>query len=241
MDNLPSHDREGVVPAPTYQDLASLIEHTLLSTALSETDVAQGCELARKYQVASVIVRPSDVDLAVRWIAGSSVVLGTIVDWPHGFSSPSVKNFAVRDMLRRGVKEIDTVMNTGKLISRQFQYVEMELLQMVEACHEAGAILKVAIESEYLDDERKILACRICRRAGVDFIAAPALADIPLLKEYGKERFHLKGTGPAASLEEALVWRDTGCTRLQTSSTAAILDAWKARLAAEAQAAAVIS
>lgn len=224
-----------------YEDLASLIEYPLLSTNLSETDVAQGCELARKYQVASVIVRPSDVDLAVRWMAGSGVVLGTIVDWPHGFSSPSVKNFAVRDMLRRGVKEIDTVMNTGKLISRQFQYVEMELLQMVEACHEAGAILKVAIESEYLDDERKILACRICRRAGVDFIATPALPDLPLLKEYAKDRFHLKGAVPAASLEDALLWRDAGCTRLETSHTAAILDAWKARIEAATEAAAVIS
>ena len=223
-------DVQPKIAAPKYEDLASLIEHTLLSTFLSETDVSQGCQIARAYQVASVIVRPSDVDLAVRWMAGSGVVLGTIVDWPHGFSSPSVKNFAVRDMLRRGVKEIDTVMNTGKLISRQFQYVEMELLQMVEACHEAGAILKVAIESEYLDDERKILACRICRRAGVDFIATPAVADLPLLKEYAKDRFHLKGASHAPSLEEALVWRDAGCTRLQTSDTVAILDAWKARI-----------
>ena len=218
--------------APKYEDLANLMEHTLLGTALSETDVAQGCDLARRYQIAAVIVRPSDVDLAVRWMAGSGVVLGTIVDWPHGFSSPSVKNFAARDMLRRGAKEIDTVMNTGKLISRQFQYVEMELLQMAEACHEAGAVLKVAIESEHLDEERKILACRICRRAGVDFIATTAGADLPLLREYAKDRIKLKGE--ATSLEDALAGRDAGCSRLQSRDAAAILEAWKAGLKAPA-------
>ncbi len=216
------------VPAPAYEDLASLMEHVLLRPDLSETDVAQGVELAKRLGVAAVIVRPSDVDLAARWMAGSSVALGTVVDWPYGTETTSVKTYAVRDMLRRGVKEIDTVMNTGKLISRQFQYLEVELVQMADACHQSGAILKVILENQYLVEELKILACRICRRAGVDYIASAAREDMPLLKEYSKKRLKLKAWGGIDSLEQAQEFRGAGCERLQSEHSASILASWRA-------------
>src|SRR5437879_5645159 len=97
-----NHDQTADAVKPTYEHLARRIEHALLNPDLSETEVAEGCELAKRYAIASVIVRPSDLDLAANWMRGSSVVLGTVVDWPFGFSSTSVKTFAVRDMLRRG-------------------------------------------------------------------------------------------------------------------------------------------
>src|SRR5207302_5932451 len=109
------------------------------------------------YDMAAVLVRPCDIDLAVRWVTSSSVTLGTSIDVPYGYSTSSSKVFAVRDALRRGAKEIDTVMNTGKLISRQFQYLETELLQMADACHSAGDILKVVLESEYLNEEMRFV------------------------------------------------------------------------------------
>ncbi|MDQ2945492.1 MAG: deoxyribose-phosphate aldolase, partial [Acidobacteriota bacterium] len=124
------------------QDLSTLMEHTLLAPQLSETDVGTGCELAKQYAIAAVIVRPSDLDLAINWLRGSPVALGTVIDVPNGYSTTAAKLFAARDALRRGAKEIGTVMNTGKLISRQFQYLETELLQMADACHACGAILK---------------------------------------------------------------------------------------------------
>lgn len=223
--------------APKYEDLAELIDLALLRTDLSEAGVAEGCAEAKRLGVASVIVRPCDIDLAVNWLRGSRIVLGTIVDVPHGYSSPSVKNYAARDMLRRGVREIDTVMNTGKLISRQFQYVETELMQMAESCHESGAVLRVGLESEFLDDERKILACRICRRAGVDFLATPNAADLPLLKEYAKDRLKLKLTTAPAAFEEALRLRGAGVARIQSNDPGALLGAWRAHLDALAEAA----
>lgn len=226
-------------PEPTYQDLAGLIEHVLLRPELSETDIAAGVDLAKRYGAAGVVVRPSDVDLAANW-TGSQTVLGTVADWPYGNSSTAVKTFATRDYLRRGAKSIDTVMNTGKLVSRQFQYLEMELVQMTDACHQAGALLSVALETAYLNEELKIVACRICRRAGVDFIASPLIEDLALLKEYSKERLRLKACGGIDTLEQALQFRNAGCERLQTANTAAILDAWKAKLA-ELQQPSVIS
>ncbi len=226
-------------PAPTYEDLARLLEHSLMRPDLTESDVAKGVDLARRYRVASVIVRPSDVDLAANWVKGSGVKLGSVVDWPHGDLTTSVKTYAVRDLLRRGAQEIDCVLNTGKLLSRQFQYLEMELVQMAEACHQAGAILKVTIESQYLNEELRIVACRILRRANADYIATPLAQDLPLLKEYAKERLLLKAF--PGKFEEAQQAREAGCVRLQSDATAAILDAWKAKLAEAAQAAPVIS
>jgi deoxyribose-phosphate aldolase len=225
--------QEAVVP--TYEDLAGLMEHSLLGSGLSESDVAAGCELGKRYGIAAVIVRPSDLDLAARWMGGSKVVLGTVVDWPYGISSTSTKLFAVRDYLRRGAKEIDTVINTGKLVSRQFQYLEVELLQMADTCHQSGAVLKLILEDSFLDEELKMLACRISRRAGVDYIAASTVSAFATLKEHSRDRLRLKAAGAPAELDAALAFRDAGCARIESTYTAAILDAWKLRLTEQSQ------
>ncbi len=218
-------------PVPNYPDLAGLIEWELTRSQLSEADVANGCELAKKHGVASVIVRPSDVDLAARWMAGSGVRLGTLADSPHGYSTTAAKTYAARDLLRRGVQEIDTVMNTGKLVSRQFQYLETELLQMADACHQSGALLKVNLESEFLTEELNIIACRIARRAGADYIGTNKLEDVALLQSHSRDRLKIKCQAPIADLDKALAFRDTGCARIEIAEPVAILEAWKVKLA----------
>jgi deoxyribose-phosphate aldolase len=219
-------------PVSNYADLAGLIDYALIRSELSEADIARGCELAKQQGVASVVVRPSDVDLAARWMAGSAVRLGAIVDSPHGYSTTAAKTYAVRDLLRRGVQEIDTVMNTGKLISRQFQYLETELLQMADACHQSGALLKVNLESEYLTEELNIIACRIARRAGTDYIGTNKLEDVALLLAHSRDRLKVKCHGQIADLGSALGFRDAGCARIEIAEPVAILEAWKARCGA---------
>ena len=218
-------------PEATYAGLAGLIEYPLVQPQLSEEDVARGLETAKKHALAAVIVRPSDVDLVARWIAGSQVRLAAPAGGPHGSATTAAKVYEARDLLRRGIREIDTVMNSGKLISRQFQYLETELLQMAEACRESGGILKVGLECEYLTEELKIVACRIARRAGAAFIGADRLEDIALLKSHSRERLKLKSSAHALDLEAALAAREAGCERIELSEPAAILEAWKARLA----------
>jgi deoxyribose-phosphate aldolase len=222
------------VPVSNYADLAGLIDYALTRPELSEADVARGCELAKQQGVASVIVRPSDVDLAARWMASSAVRLGTLADSPHGYSTTAAKTYAVRDLLRRGVQEIDTVMNTGKLVSRQFQYLETELLQMAEACHQSGALLKVNLESEFLTEELNIIACRIARRAGADYIGTNKLEDVALLLAHSRDRLKIKCCAPVADLEGPLAFREAGCARIEIGEPVAILEAWKAKLAAVA-------
>src|SRR5579862_614055 len=121
-------------PPVTYQDLAGMIDHALLEPELTATHVLHGLETARRYQVASAIVRPCDIDLAVRTLAGTPVKPGAVAGFPHGSQTTGVKLYEVRDLVRRGAKEVDTVIALSRLLSREFQYVQTELLQIAEAC-----------------------------------------------------------------------------------------------------------
>lgn len=215
----------------TYEDVAKIMELPVLAPELTEEQIRSGCDLARRYGLAAVTVRPSDIDLAERW-TGSSIALGAAIDWPHGYSTTAVKQYAARDALRRGAKEITVTMNTGKLISRQFQYLEMELLQIADACHEVHALLSVTLETGHLSEEHKIVACRISKRAGVDFLATPEPLDIPLLRQHARDRIQLK-LREAPTLESALEAFAAGCTRIETPNAIEILEAWKVRITPE--------
>src|SRR5712692_4964401 len=165
MGNVMDQNQPDARPSLTrYEDLAKMIDHSLLRPELTEEQVAEGCGIARQYQVASVTVRPCDLDFAVRQMQGSGVAVGGVAGFPHGSSTTATKLYETRDMLRRGAKEIDAVINIAKLRSRQFQHVETELQQIADACREHGAILKVIFENAYLADDLKIIACRICGR-----------------------------------------------------------------------------
>src|SRR5882757_3412851 len=102
-------------PLATYEDLARMIDHSLVRPELTEEQVAEGCEVARRYQVASVTVRPGDVDFAVRAMEGSGVAVGGVAGFPHGSSTTATKLYEARDMLRRGAKDVDAVINIGRL------------------------------------------------------------------------------------------------------------------------------
>ncbi|MCW5976953.1 MAG: deoxyribose-phosphate aldolase [Bryobacteraceae bacterium] len=231
-------------PLTTYEQLAKMIDHSLLRPELDEARVIDGCKLAVEYNVANVTVRPSDADLAVTLTKDTGVVVGSVVGFPHGSHTTPVKLYEARDLLRRGVKEIDMVLNIGKLLSRQFKYVESELFQMADACHEQGAILKVIFENAYLTEELKIIACKISKRAGVDFTKtstgfAPSgatLEDLRLMYEHCAPNVQVKAAGGVRDLDKAIQVYEAGCSRFGATATAAILDAWKQRLAAAAHA-----
>lgn len=214
------------------------MEHPVLRPEFSEEEVQTGCEIAKQYRIATVTVRPSDADLAVEWMKGSGVAVASVVGYPHGCSTTSVKLYETRDLLRRGITEIDTVINLGKLISRQFQYVEMELQQMAAACHEGGAILKVAFENGYLTEDLKTIACKIVKRAGADYARTStpfgplpySLTDIALMKRLLGDRAKIKASGGVRTIGDVLELRDAGCARIGTIATVAILEDWKAQL-----------
>ena len=225
-------------PLTTYEHLAKMIDHALVRPELTDEQVVAGCELAKRYQVASVSLRPCDVDLAVRLLNGSGVTVGSLAGFPHGSTTTAVKLYEIRDVLRRGAKEIDMVLNISRLLSRQFQYVEMELAQAAEECHKQGALLKVILENAFLTDELKIVACWISARAGVDFVKTSTgfaatgytIEDLKLMRAHTPLRLGVKAAGGVSTIEEALEVYQVGCSRFDTTATASILDAWKTRL-----------
>jgi deoxyribose-phosphate aldolase len=234
---VPSTDR---APLLAYADLASLMDHSLLRPELSDDDVAAGCRMALQYGVCSVSVRPSDLETAFRMLEGASVVLGSTVGFPHGASTTAVKIYETRDLIRRGARQIELVANTGKLISRQFQYVESEVLQIAKACHESGAVLKVTLESEFLAGDLKVIALKICKRCEADFVKTstglsptPGLAeDLALMKRVLKDLCRIEAAG-VGGLDEALSAYEMGADRIGSAETQAVLDSWKRRLASQ--------
>jgi deoxyribose-phosphate aldolase len=239
----PNIEQEARPALETYEDLARLMEHSLTRPDLSEEDVIAGLWLAREYRVAAAVVRPCDVDLAVRTLDGSGVAVASVAGFPHGSSNTATKLYEGRDLLRRGAKEISIVVNVGKMISRQFQHIETEILQMSESCHQEGALCKVIFENGYLADDLKVILCRICKRCEVDFAEtstcfAPTgytLPDLALMKSILKDRVKMKASGGVRTLERAFEVYNAGCDRFGATATAVILEDWK-RILAEREA-----
>ena len=229
-------------PLTTYESFARLIDHPLVKPELTDVQVVEDLEMAKRYGIACVSVRPCDIDLAARTLQGSPVKPGSVAGFPHGSQNTATKLYEARDLLRRGAREIDMVIAISKLVSREFQHVQMELLQMSELCHKEGALLKVILENAYLTDELKIIACRCCERAEVHFVKtstgfAPTgytVADVRLMRKHLPEEIGVKAAGGLRTVDQVLEAYDAGCSRIGTTATAALLDEWKARLAAAA-------
>ncbi len=222
----------------TYASFAVLVTATALQPEWSELEAAQACEAAKRLGLGSVTVRPCDIDVAVRILGNSTVAPGSTAGFPHGGANTGVKLYEARDLLRRGARGIDMVVSLSKLRSRQFQYVDMEIMQMSETCRKEGAVLRVTLESGYLTDEQKIVACRICGRAEVAVVKTatgfgpPAAAsDIALFRTHLPEDALVEAAA-VNTLAAALQAFEAGATRLSTALPAPLLEEWKKHLAA---------
>ena len=225
-----------VEPIETYESLAGLLELTLLGPTLSADDVNEGCRVAREYGVAAVVVRPCDVEMVKRWMSGSGVKVASVAGYPYGVSTTGAKLYEGRDLLRIGVEELDFVLNPASMISRQFQHVETELMQIVRSAHDGDATLTVVCNNRTIADDLKIIATRIAKRVEADAIAVQhSESDLGIIKPLLKDLLRLKRSDAVMTLEEALASRDAGYSRMTTPSVSPILDAWKLRLAEQAK------
>jgi deoxyribose-phosphate aldolase len=228
----------------TYEDVAKTIDHSLLRPELDDDFIADGCQLAADYQVASVCCRPADVPRAVELLAGSGVAVGTVIGFPHGGTTTEVKLFEAEQALRDGATELDMVINIGALRSGRDAYVRDEIAVLVQTAHRAGAIVKVIMENAYLDDDQKVRGCRLAEAAGADFVKtstgfAPTGAtheDLALMRRTVSPHVGVKAAGGVRTLDGLLAVMELGVTRIGATQTAAILDEFRSRKAATAQA-----
>jgi deoxyribose-phosphate aldolase len=219
-------------PIETYESLASILELTLLAPTLSADDVDEGCRIAREYGIAAVVVRPCDVEMVSRWMAGSPVKVASVAGYPYGISTTGAKLYEGRDLIRLGVRELDFVLNPAAMVSRQFQHVETELMQIVRTAHESARTLTVVCNNRILADDLKIIATRISKRVEADAIAIQhSDADVAIIKPLLKDLLRLKRSDAVMTVEDAVAARDAGYSRITSPNVAPILDAWKQRIA----------
>ena len=220
----------------TYEELAKTIDHSLLSPDMDEDTVIAGCQLAKKYNVASVCVKPYHVKMAVEQLKGSDVKVGTVLGFPHGSSTTETKVFEARDAIANGATELDMVLNIGELKSGNANYVRQDIAAVVSAA-EGKALVKVILENASLTDDEKRLACELCEAAGADFVktstgyatGGATLEDLTLMRASVGPQMQVKAAGGVRSLDAILDVIDVGTTRVGATATAKILDDFAAR------------
>jgi deoxyribose-phosphate aldolase len=223
-------------PHPTYKQIAKMIDHSLLRPELTEAEVIAGCELAMKYEVASVCVKPCHVKLAAGILAGTGVAVGTVIGFPHGSHLTATKVFEAQQALADGAVELDMVLNIGALRAGQADFVRDDICAVVEAAR-GRAIVKVILENAYLTDEQKVLGCKLVEAAGAHFVKtstgfAPSgatLEDLRLMRASVGPQVQVKAAGGVRTLDSLLAVREAGCTRSGATATAAILDEFEKR------------
>jgi len=207
-----------------------MIDHAVLKPDATDSDLERECAIAVKYKVASVCVKPCHVKYAAELLKNASVKVSTVIGFPHGTTTTMCKVAEAREAIENGAVELDMVINIGKLISRDFDYVEKDIKSVVDEAHSKGVIVKVILETALLDDELKEIACKISDKCGADYVKTSTgfngrgadLADIILMKNSVSERVGIKASGGIKSFEQAVAFAKAGCTRLGTSSTVSI-------------------
>jgi deoxyribose-phosphate aldolase len=218
----------------TYEQLAKVIDHSLLKPELTEADVIAGCDLAKKYHVASVCVKPCDVKLAAKTLAGSDVAVGTVVGFPHGNSTTAIKAAEAKQAIADGAVELDMVINIGAVRSGKYDYVRQDIKAVVEAT-KGKAIIKVILENAYLTEAEKIKGCKLVEEAGADFVKtstgyAPSgatLEDLRLMRTNVSPKVQVKAAHGIRTLQALLDVIDAGATRCGATATATMLDDFK--------------
>ncbi|NMC11828.1 MAG: deoxyribose-phosphate aldolase [Chloroflexi bacterium] len=223
----------------TYEQLAKVIDHSLLRPELTEADVIAGCELAARYHTATVCVKPCHVKLSKELLKNSDVMVSTVIGFPHGSNLTAIKVAEAQQAIDDGAVELDMVLNIGQLRSGKSDYVRDDIKAVCDLAHSRGAKVKVILENAYLSDEEKILACKLSEQAGADWVKtstgfAPSgatLEDLRLMRANVSEKVQVKAAGGVRTLSALLDVIDAGATRCGATATAAILDEFKARQA----------
>ncbi len=219
----------------TYEEIAKMIDHSLLNPTLTDKDIINGCKIAKDYRVASVCVRPSDVSLVKNELEGSDVLNTTVIGFPHGTTTTAVKLFESEEAIKNGAQELDIVINIGKLRSGELDFVAQDLKAVTELAHSSNIIVKVIFENCYLDNQQKIAACSICNEIGVDYVktstgygsGGATDEDLKLMRKYAKPEIKLKAAGGVRTLERAIEVKMLGCSRFGATATMDILEGLK--------------
>jgi deoxyribose-phosphate aldolase len=222
----------------TYSDISKMIDHSLLNPVLTQEELEEGCELAIRYDVASVCIMPYHLERCSQILQGSTVKASTTVGFPHGGNTTETKLAEAKQALEVGGEELDMVINISKALSGEWGDVETEIQRIVELTHDYGQKTKVIFENCYLNDSQKIRLCKICGDARADWVktstgygtGGATLEDLQLMRKHSPDHVQVKAAGGVRDLDKLLVVRELGVTRVGASATQVILDECRKRI-----------
>ena len=243
----------------SYEQLAKMIDHSLLHPTMTDQELEDGCKLAAKYQVASVCIKPYAVKRAAELLAGSGVLVGAVIGFPHGNSATESKRYETKLACHDGAAEIDMVINIGKALGGDWDYVGRDVKAVCDEAHRHSAKVKVIFENDHLtnggagldSDDFKRKLCQLCERAGADwvktssgygFVKQPDGSynykgatehDLALMRASVSAKVQVKAAGGVRDLDGLIKVRELGGSRCGATATAAMMDEYRRREAAE--------
>jgi len=227
--------------------LAKMIDHSLLHPTFTDDVIHAGCELSKKYDVATACVKPYAIELAREVLDGTNVDVCAVIAFPHGNSTTRIKVLEAEDAAKRGATEIDMVVNIGKVLGGDWEYVLEEIKSINAAVVRHGALLKVIFENDFLEDKHIIRLCDICSEHSVAFVktstgygfvkqpngmyAYEGATDhhLQLMRKQCPDTVQVKAAGGVRTLEDLLRVKALGVTRIGATATQTILEDAKQR------------
>ena len=222
----------------SYEELAGMIDHSLLSPTTTNKQFEEGIDLALAYQCASVCIMPSYLKRCAQRLSGSGVKASTTIGFPHGGHATEIKRVEALNAIEDGCQELDMVVNVSRVLSGDMGYVRDDIAAVIEVAHAAGQKVKVIFENCYLNDEQKFALCRICNDLNADWVktstgygtggATPE--DLRLMREHAADHVQVKAAGGVRDVETLIQFRQLGASRCGASGTRKILDAVREKL-----------
>jgi deoxyribose-phosphate aldolase len=232
----------------TLKSIAKMIDHSLLNPQMTDRELDEGCKIAVKYDVASVCIKPYAIELAKGILKSSDVKVGTVIGFPHGSNHIDIKIKESEKALEDGAEELDMVVNIGKVLSKDWDYISREIEAVNRLAVERNAIVKVIFENDFLnDDQYKIKLCKICNlhavafvktSTGYGFVKKPdgnynydgaTDKDLLLMRRESIPSVQVKAAGKIRTLDDVLRVREFGVTRVGATTTAQIISQAKER------------
>lgn len=223
-------------------EIAKMIDHSLLHPMLTDEELREGCEFAKEQKVASICIKPYAIRSATAILEGSDVRVGTVIGFPHGNSRIEVKANEAELACQDGAAELDMVVNIGKVLSEDWDYIEEEIKAVNEVANKYEAIVKVIFENDFLpEDKYKIKLCEICSKLKVAFVKTSTGYgfvkgednkysykgatdhDLELMRKHCSPEVQVKAAGGVRTLDDVLRVKEIGVTRIGASATESIL------------------